>query len=128
MNKLNLLLFGVFLVCALSPMLPTQANAVGEPQKTFQCGVSDHDYVSLLNVTGSDGHTVTIACKHFIGTHDFRFAMYYDNLLLVGQCPFIKGVNHWHIELVNGNIASTYWISTGMNGASVSWLYSFHPE
>lgn len=109
-----------------SPLLVLDAHAFGEPEKLLQCGVSQYDNIILRNFTGVDGHTVTIGCKHFANTSDFRFAMYYDNFLLIGECPFIQGVNHWQINFVDGKISSTHWSSTSTTGDTRQWIYSFN--
>ena len=90
----------------------------------------DRDMILIQKYVDAANNTVEIFCKwnDWLGVDEKQFIGFYNKQVIIGQCPFINGINGWGVEVGNnGVINGTQWTSVSEDGTqSVSYELQFN--
>jgi len=104
-----------------------------------QCDYGSTDDLLWTLIDGAN-NTITLWCKR-VPIHTShgdmmpwpgdvttrQFIGYYNDVYVIGFCPFDRGQNSWHWTFGKNNVfVSSNWISTALNGTSVTFGFTWN--
>jgi len=115
-----------FIAYGIQPIRYSNQLEVEVHNNTRVCpsGVGTLHYVTF---TDKAGNTVDVYCKHnewLEGNTSRQYTAYYNDVIVIGQCPYSFGLNTYIIKTDEyGIISETLWHSAATDGSGKSVEY-----